>query len=167
MKHQALIIAGIALLLSAAIYVLYRSEQTFINVLLTQWLPGSLLPSIRHLAAQWLPLPDEITWRLPGGLWVFASSWIAREFPPLPGFPRASLDWTPTASAIGLEVLQYFHVTDGAFDPWDIAVAVAAWGVMCVTSGRADQEADPHGGRWNWLLYVACFAILVFADVRP
>ncbi|KAA9338522.1 hypothetical protein F0P96_06730 [Hymenobacter busanensis] len=95
------------MLVSLVIYVCFRSQKTIVNQVLQ--LVG-IRPALWRLThARWL------VYNLPGALWLYAFLW----FSSLPG--RKLLYLLPLSMALGIELLQLLHITDGTFDPLDVA----------------------------------------------
>lgn len=138
-----------ALLLSLYLYVVYRSEQMVINIVLHKILgvySGDFRPYLRLLPH----VPDWVCYSLPNGLWVFAATSLSRNL----YFRRLHLAILPFLYIIFLEFLQYMHYTNGTFDVIDIIVSavfcVLAYATKCPFPSR-------HIAERPFLRVVLCF----------
>jgi hypothetical protein len=116
-KYNLLVLA--CLLLCALIYIFYRTESSLINIVLNGFMPDTFIgfkEGVRNI----LPLHEAIIYSVPGGLWVFCATLMARNLL-LPIFQKQfNLEWFPMGFALWLECWQYFGVVKGRFDLVDI-----------------------------------------------
>jgi len=109
------------------VYVFYRTENTVINVLLNEVLAPVPLYEWQTKVQSAIPLPQFVIYSLPEGLWILCitltSKYIYVKFPQL----DFNLKYVPVFYAIILEWLQYYSITKGQFDYWDILSAVIFW----------------------------------------
>lgn len=167
MNLASIALSLISLLSSLWLYVGYRSEDTWVNVVIAGMLPAGALHHARELLHAILFVPDALAWRIPGGLWVFAATLLARDLRVNWGRFKLELALLPVVMAVGIEVCQALHMTDGAYDPWDIftVITAAALAMKLPGFGWPPQELDV---RWHWRgsVCLANFAILILADVH-
>lgn len=167
MNPACIALAAFSLLSSLWLYVGYRSEDTWINVVIAGLLPAGALHHAREVLHAVFFVPDDVTWRLPGGLWVFAATLLARDLRVSRACFRFELGLLPVLMALGIEIFQAFHITDGAYDPWDIftVMTAAALAMKLPGCGWPPQELAV---RWHWRgsVCLANFAILILADVH-
>lgn len=165
LKTPRLLIAAISLLISFYLYAFYRSEQTVINILLSQTLPNHLYETLRHQVNLLLPLPDVLIGRIPAGFWILGSSLLSHDCVLILDQFELRLAWVPPLVALLIEIAQYFHLTDGTFDPWDVVtIAIAAF-IATWSTKRLSSPAFP--APWNWCFGAACLVILFLADIKP
>lgn len=117
----------ITLSVSLIIYLVYRTEKTLINELILLFVSADTFAEIRSSVKQSLPLSESIVFSLPGGLWVFCSTIVSKEFYIRIANYRIAIAAIPILFAAGLEICQFFHLTNGTFDRWDIAFYFAFW----------------------------------------
>lgn len=167
MKFTSLFVPAAALAVSLWMFVIYRSEHSVVNVLLGNVLPPGILRSLREAIAGWVPLPESMVYRLPGGLWVFAATLIAKNGHVMLHRFKVNLAQLPVIVAVGLELLQKFVITDGAYDPGDIAVALVASFAAGRLMGCAWPPLDlSRGWHWRGALCLGSYAILFLADIN-
>jgi len=101
------VLVFLPLLCAACIYIFFRSHHTVVNVLLVNFMDIPVLQSKNY----WL------VYCLPGGLWLFSFQMaiLLLVYSHHSILLLLSLLW-----AIGIEYLQFLHVTDGFFDWLDI-----------------------------------------------
>lgn len=168
MKFDQMVVALLALLMSLWIFVMYRSEQCAVNVLLGGLLPGGSLTSWRAVVGAAIPLSDDVVYRLPGGLWVFAATVVAARGHVTTPWGVLGLSLGPMTVALGMEFLQKWGVTDGTFDWGDVVVVLlGGWAAHCYI-GRSRPAVDVvRESPGQGMLCVASYAVLFLADVHP
>lgn len=116
----------IPLLLSLFIYLIYRIDETNINLLLKSFFHHNFTDFKNHLNTA-LPIPSFIIYNLPEGLWVFSISLLgANLYITRKGF-RIHMIYVPLLFAFILEIMQALHITNGTFDMLDLLVSFVAW----------------------------------------
>ena len=119
---------------------------------------------------EYLP-PNWFIYSLPGGLWLFAFQSSIVLLLQFRGPRIFSFLLSASFIGIGLEILQYFHFTDGRFEPVDLwfyalatLVSLLVWRVnMPVTQVDSADSAVPH---LQTGLVFAVFSISVYlADI--
>ncbi len=110
----------IFLLACLFIYIFYRPEGTLINIMLREFLPNEWLLNFKHSVRTALPLHNAIIYSLPGGLWVFSATVLARKLNLRFFQKQINLEWLPMGFALWLEFWQYFGIVKGHFDMMDI-----------------------------------------------
>ena len=109
------------LLVACLLYLLFRPVDTVIFKITTCFGLESVLLFFRSLIDQSL-IPSWIIYSLPGGLWLFA---FQNTISLLKNFSYKEVI-IPIISAlgigVGLEVFQYFNITDGRFDWMDVLI---------------------------------------------
>lgn len=117
------------------IYVFYRPESTLINIILSDVFPSESFLSFKESLRFILPLNEIIIYSLPGGLWVFSASILARKLRLQVAGRKINLEWIPMAFALWLELWQYFGIVKGRFDIADILIVVM-FGVTALVAYR-------------------------------
>lgn len=158
---------ALALLASLFIYVFYRSDKTLVNELVKLVFSFDRYANIRSTIMSALPLNEIVIYALPGGLWMFCVTVLARDF--YVQFRRYKIPMTtvPIGFAIGLELFQLLHVTRGRFDPWDIACYVAFWlAAMFGIRNQHPQQNILSPFTIKGFICLACFFSVFLAHVN-
>lgn len=108
-KYHVYII--LPLFASLIIYVFFRSEHIIINQLISKFYPRP------HYFK--LHMSNFMVYNLPGGLWVFSATLISKNL----YIKNFNLAFLPLIFSFYIEIIQYFHLTRGTFDCWDLIVA--------------------------------------------
>ena len=157
-----------ALLISLFIYLFYRSERTLVNELAILFVPFDTYSTLKTLIGNALPLKEQVIFSLPGGLWIFCATVLAREFYLEVKNNRIQLSVVPVLFAIGLEFCQLLKLTNGTFDRWDIGFYLAFW----LLGYSAFQPRDPAQKNMlspftlDGFVCVACFLSVYLAHVN-
>jgi hypothetical protein len=117
------------LLISLFIYVFYRTQNTIINELFIYIFSAESYMALRKSITNAFPLNGYIIYSLPEGLWVFCVTLTSRSLYVKTGSREITLILVPLIFAIGLELLQLMHFTNGRFDAMDIWVSLIFWGI--------------------------------------
>jgi len=156
----------VALLASLFIYVFYRSDKTLINEIVKLVFSFDRYAGIKSAIAAMLPLNEIVIYSLPGGLWMFCATILAQDFY-LP-FRRYKIQMTyiPLGFAIGLELFQLLHVTNGRFDPWDVVFYVTFWlAATWVIRSQQPQQNILSPFTLRGFICLACFFSVFLAHV--
>jgi hypothetical protein len=76
-KTYSLIV--IILFVSLFIYLFYRTEKTVVNELMILFLSFDTFAEIRSGVTKTIPLNESMIFSLPGGLWVFCTTVLAKD----------------------------------------------------------------------------------------
>jgi len=128
----------IFLLACLFIYIFYRPEGTLINILVAEFFSSKHFLSVKDSVADVLPLNELIIYSLPGGLWVFSASILARNLRLRLFNKQINLEWLPMVFALWLEFWQYFGIVKGRFDVIDILI-VLLFGFTALLAHRPMQ----------------------------
>ena len=111
--------SALMLLAGGTIYVLLRSRQTLINVLIDAS-GASGIESAREIAAKWT-IPEWIIYSLPGGLWSTAYILLIHALTMGERSGRRLL-WASLIPVIGVlsEQMQHHELLPGVADRWDV-----------------------------------------------
>lgn len=115
------------MLLSLFIYLFYRTGKTVVNDLILNVISCDQFLILQKEVSSAIPVPEHIIYSLPGGLWVFCVTLASKRFFIAFGETRVNLLFLPLIFAIGLELFQLLHFTNGRFDIWDIGFSVLGW----------------------------------------
>ena len=116
-----------ALFVSLFIYLFFRTEKTLINGLFVSIVSIENYVVMKETITDLLPLHPLVIYSLPGGLWVFCVTLASKNlFLRIKNF-SISLTYVPLLFAVGIEVLQLLHITNGTFDVLDIIVSITFW----------------------------------------
>ena len=127
MKKHLLI--SLCLLFSLFIYLFYRTEDTVVNNIFLSLISFDFFVELRNNIKNALPLNEYIIYSLPEGLWVFCITLTSRFLFFKIGKHEISLLYLPLVFAIGLELFQLFHFSNGYFDFWDIGASILFWAI--------------------------------------
>jgi hypothetical protein len=148
---------------SAFIYFFYRGNNIIFNQILSTFQLDCFF--CKDLIAFEFPLQDWIVYSLPGGIWVFVLSIILQNNHIRILNQRIPLDYLTIVYGIGLEVLQFFHWTDGTFDWIDILFIFLGF----ILSILVSKNSVPAPFYWRFsrqnLLILFGFAVLLLSDV--
>lgn len=146
------------LVVSLVIYMLFRSPDTIVNQAFSHLL-GFRPPVWRLAHGQWL------VFNLPGALWLYSFLWFS-------SLSRSKLlTLLPLGMALGIELVQLLHITDGTFDLLDVVfylcslLAFVAFGGL---SWPAENPAVPQRPRLSKrykFAFVSFMVIVVLSDV--
>lgn len=75
----------------------------------------------------YLPLNRFMIFSLPEGLWIFCITLTSKNFYIRLFKKEIKLELVPIVIAIGLEIFQLFHFTNGRFDFIDVITAALFW----------------------------------------
>ena len=155
-----------ALSFSLFIYAFFRSEKTVINEVLIFILSFDIYTTIKSSIWHTLPLAENIIYSLPGGLWIFCATALARDFFIKAGQFRIQIALVPLTFAVGLEFCQLAGFTNGTFDLWDIAFYLSFW-LLAYDGFRSDrlQQNILAPFTLRGFMCVACFFSVFLAHV--
>ena len=122
MTHQRNLWLGssaLMLLVGGTIYVLLRSRQTLLNVLIDA-AGAKGIEGAREKAAEWT-IPEWIIYSLPGGLWSTAYILLIHALT-MGEHPGRRLLWASLIPVIGVlsELMQQHNLLPGVADRWDV-----------------------------------------------
>ncbi|MFV0530474.1 MAG: hypothetical protein ACK5MD_03455 [Flavobacteriales bacterium] len=100
------------LFISLVIYTFFRSENIIINQIIHDFYPKSHQFSFNF--------SDFLIYNLPQGLWVFSTTLISKNL----YVKKFNLAFSPLIFSFYIEIIQYFHFTNGTFDYWDLITAL-------------------------------------------
>jgi len=128
----------IFLLACLFIYVFYRPQGTLINILLSEFFSSEYLTNLKDFVQRVLPLNETIIYSLPGGLWVFSATVLARKLRFRFFSKQVNLEWLPLCFALWLEFWQYAGIVKGRFDLMDVFM-VALFGTFALVAYKPMQ----------------------------
>jgi hypothetical protein len=111
-------------------------------------------------------LPNWVIYSLPGGIWVFVLTIIFRRVYRKRITPQLPIDYLPMIYAIGLEFLQYLHVTDGTFDKMDLMIILAAEFLARMLDFKQISTEYRLMEKVHYLVAFSGFLVLFLSDVR-
>lgn len=124
---------------------------------------GTLAQEIFHIhrSFHWLK-NDVIIYSLPAGLWVFSLTLISFSIKKY----RFLFSIAPLFFVVGLEFLQFFHVTDGTFDLYDIFVPLTCYFIAYMLYLlNMKYFAIKSSSLWHHFVYVGFFISVCLADI--
>lgn len=157
-----------ALFISLFIYVFYRSDRTLINEFVKLLFSMDRYADMKRIIVSILSLHDIIIFSLPGGLWIFCATVLAQGFYLQINKYRVQLVFIPILFALGLEIFQLVHITNGRFDPWDIVFYLMFW--LPAYYGFQPKELQQNiisPFTLKGFLCLACFFSVYLAHVNP
>lgn len=157
-KHYLLIIP--ALLFSLFIYLFYRTTKTVVTKTFISIVSANHYWVARTHITQAVPLNDHIIYSLPEALWVFCITLTSKHLFVKINKRAFNLIFAPLLFAIGLELFQLLHLTNGRFDFWDIGLSVLFWGIAnygIKHTGARQNMLSPFNSRsiiclWSYLI---------------
>lgn len=155
------------LLVSGAIYLLYRTEKTAVNTLAASLMGPAFLKNIRATVQHRFPLPAFVIYTLPEMLWTAAFTSLSGNLYLRAFRKRIACFWIPLIIAAGLELLQLIPDFPGRFDWADLIGAALAWALTVALISGATTPTQNLFGRLNRerLAFTGCYAIMYLAHV--
>ncbi len=158
----------IALLISLFIYLFYRCDRTVVNelaILLFSYDGYQIMKSNIGLA---VPLHKLIINSLPGGLWIFCVTILAKDFYIKIRGHKIRVAILPVVFAVCLEFCQLIHLTNGTFDIADILCYLLFW----FLAERSSRHEIPEQNMLSpftlrGFICLACFLTVYLAHVNP
>lgn len=155
-----------ALIISLFIYVFYRTDRTLINQMMIYLLSFKTYDNLKSSINSTFPLNKYIIYSLPEGLWVFCITLTSKEFYFNLYQKRINCVFIPLIFAIGLELMQLFHITNGRFDFLDIGISLLFWFIAAkIIDTKQNFENLFHSINQNSILCVSSYAIVYLAHV--
>ena len=154
------------LLLSAFIYLFYRTEKTVITEMFISIVSFDKYIELRRNVTSILPLNEHIIYSLPEGLWVFCITLTSR-FLFIPIYSRKiNLHFLPLVFSIGLELFQLLHFTNGRFDFWDIGFSILFWATAnYVIKHQSESQNILIPFNINSFICLISYLVIYFAHV--
>ena len=164
MKKYAAMLA--ALSISAFIYLFYRTNQTLLNQLFAVVFGNDNYLFLKSFFHSNLKLPSQIIYSLPGALWVWVISIASRDvFIDFKG-KKISFVVLPIIVALGFELFQYLHWTNGHFDWWDVIYSTAFWLLSFISLNKQKRSSNDTYTKLHYnLVFVGSYLIVFFAHV--
>ncbi|WP_224996328.1 hypothetical protein [Cesiribacter sp. SM1] len=166
MKRSYSLIA-LTLTISLFIYLFYRTERTVVNELVIFILSFDTYAAIRGSITNAIPLNGPAIFSLPGGLWVFCTTILSKDYYMKIRNHKMRIVVVPIVFAVGLELLQLIHFTNGMFDFWDVGFYIMFWflGYYSFHSQRSQQNIlSPF--TLSSFICLTCFLAVYLAHVR-
>jgi len=155
-----------AMIFSLFIYVFYRTDKTLINQLVIYLFSFKTYDGLKSSINLALPLNKYIIYSLPEGLWVFCITLTSKEFYFNLYQKRINCVFIPLVFAIGLELMQLIHLTNGRFDFLDIAISLFFWFIAAkIIDTQKNFENLFHSLAPNSILCLSSYAIVYFSHV--
>ncbi len=166
MKNRWFVVS-LLLLVSGAIYLLYRTEKTAVTTLVASLVGMPVLKTLRLTAQQRWPLPAFVIYTLPEMLWTAAFTLLSGPFYFRLFRKWIACFWIPLLVASGLELLQLIPDFPGRFDWADLLGAIGSWALAVAWTSRATTPPQNLVGRLNRdrLAFTGCYAIMYLAHV--
>src|SRR5688572_22417722 len=115
------------LLFSLFIYLFYRTDKTLVNEFIIFIFSFDTFAELRTTVKHAIPLNEPIIFSLPGGLWVFCTTILSKDFYMKFLDYKIQVFVLPITFAILLELFQFLKLTNGRFDFWDIGCYLIFW----------------------------------------
>lgn len=156
-----------ALIISLFIYLFYRTDKTLVNQIFIQLSSLKTYEDLKYSITNSLPLNKYIIYSLPEGLWVFCITLTSKGF--YIKFFNRQIDCVliPPIFAVGLELFQLLHLTNGRFDILDIAVSLLFWFLaLKITQTKAQLENVFYAFNLNSAACLLSYCIVYLAHVN-
>lgn len=164
MKRKISIIMALAI--SLFIYLFYRSEKTVVNELLIFILPLDTYRELTNSIATSLPLNKLIIFSLPGGLWVYCATILSQDFFLTIRHYKIQLSLMPISFALGLELCQLIHITNGRFDISDVISYSIFWMIAyCSYQSKSTPQNILAPFTLHGFTCLTCFGSVYLAHV--
>ncbi len=150
------LLVSIALVVSLLIYHFYRVDHTLVNMIWT----GTLGSSAHNTL---LVLPDWVVYNLPETLWVFSATVLSYDVSTLQKRSLVMMYVSPFLVAVGIELFQLIHLTDGVYDIYDLLAATVGLVIGLAVSFQSPRLALPP--YLSYGLVISSYSILILADV--
>lgn len=147
--------------LAALIYLIYRDSSIFFNQLFLPF--GIEIVSEKQQIQELLPLPKWVIYSLPGGIWVYVTTIIAKKYDSSENKYLKGITLIPSIYAVGLEFLQFFHFTDGTFDWIDLFIIIIA-SIAAKGSNKLELSLKNHPN-FQHLALISAFLVLFLGNV--
>jgi hypothetical protein len=158
----------VALSVSLFIYLFYRTQKTVINELIASLLSPHAYSEIRSSVAGTLPLHELIRFSLPGGLWVFCLTILSKDLYIKIRQFKVQIVAVPLLFAAGLEFFQFFHITRGTFDFYDLGFYLFFWLLASYGFKSHGLEQDILSPlTLKGFICLTCFLSVYLAHVNP
>lgn len=116
-----------ALVTSLFIYLFYRTEHTIVNKALISLISFESYLDLKKTISLCVPLNSYVIYSLPEGLWVFSFALVSKNLFIKIGNLSLHLVYISIVFALGLELLQLFHIVNGQFDILDVLTSLLFW----------------------------------------
>ena len=155
-KTRRVIIFGL-LAICLYIYLAYRPSNTVVQIIFRSVFP---IDSLVYIQNKSFSLPSWTVNSLPEGFWVFCMTWISSDF----RFKKFCLWWSPLLFALGLEILQYFGITDGTFDWVDVLFSIV-FSLLAIRFLPQRAKTTYSSISYYAVLLFIGYLLVVFSDV--
>jgi hypothetical protein len=155
------------LVISLFIYLFYRTDKTLVNQIFIQLSSLKTYEALKYSITSSLPLNKYIIYSLPEGLWVFCITLTSQGF--YIKFFKRQIDCVliPPVFAVGLELFQLLHITNGRFDILDITVSLLFWFfALKITHTKASLENVFNAFNFNSVVCLLSYCIVYLAHVN-
>ena len=123
---------------------------------------------IKYSITSSLPLNKYVIYSLPEGLWVFCITLTSKGFYMKLFNRQIDCALIPPIFAVGLELFQLFHITNGRFDILDIVVSLFFWFLaLKITRTKASLENVFNAFNFNSMVCLLSYCIVYLAHVNP
>ncbi|QIL42625.1 hypothetical protein G7074_12995 [Pedobacter sp. HDW13] len=156
-----------ALVISLFIYLFYRTDKTLVNQIFIQLSSLKTYEDLKYIITSSLPLNKYIIYSLPEGLWVFCITLTSKGFYIKLFNRQIDCSLIPPVFAIGLELFQLLHITNGRFDILDITVSLFFWLLaLKITHTKASLENVFNAFNFNSVVCLLSYCIVYLAHVN-
>lgn len=163
-KYIPLIVLSLSICLF--IYLFFRTEKTVVNQVFISLFSKGTYDSLKSFVHETFPLKPFLVYSLPEGLWVFCITITSKFLPVSIGRVKVNLALVPLAFAVGLELCQLLHITNGRFDFTDIGFSFLFWLVAYVFTDKYRKETTVHTRIGFSKIYcIFCYSIVYLAHV--
>jgi hypothetical protein len=157
---------ALSLFICLFIYLFYRTDKTLINRVFISLFSQESYNTLKASIRQNLSLSPPVIYSLPEGLWVFCITITSRFFYITFGRFKIYLALIPLIVAVGLEICQLLHFTNGRFDFVDIGFSFLFWFVAYVfTDTDSKEENIRERITLSGISCAFCYSIVYLAHV--
>jgi hypothetical protein len=159
-------LVAFSLFICLFIYLFFRTEKTIINQVFISLFSKEAYHNLKTSIHTILPLYQPFIYSLPEGLWVFCITITSRFFYMRIGRIKINLSLVPLVVAVGLELCQLLHVTNGRFDFMDIGFSFFFWLVAYTFTDTGGKEENIRTRTtFNGVSCAFCYSIVYLAHV--
>ncbi len=162
MKYLISLITLLPLILAAIIYTAFRGDCCFASQFLSGVLGESLANNYVAYMQTNFQFSETNIYSLPGGLWVFSTAFLSSRITMKRKNVAQFLVFLPLLYSFFLEGLQFYALTDGTFDRFDLLYSSLAWVAAILVSKTLDLSTKTYN--LSSSVIVLFYAILFLAN---
>lgn len=158
---------SLILMFCAFVYLFYRPEKIILTQIVIKIISYDYYQILRAFITGHLELNSIVIYSLPGGLWVFCITYLSRKFILKIGRIKFQIYYLPIVFTLIVELVQFFNLTKGNFDVYDVLLAIVFWSLAILSSKRGEKSQIKVFSLYNkeGAVIFIVFAIVILANV--